>query len=554
MRLPNHKIMKKNILIIILTVLVITVLGGFLRFYQITKNPPSLTGDEISFGYSAYSILKTGCDEYGKFLPLVFKSVGDYKNPLPAYLMVASIKLFGLTDFAVRFPNALAGTLSIPVFFLFLKSIFKSKKIAIIGSFMLAISAWHIFYSRFAYETLTASLFILLGIWFFIKMIEGKTIWAFLSAFFFTLTMYTAFAPRLFIPTFVLCALIINFKRLKTQREKLLAFIGTCLVLGAPLLYITLFQGASTRLQMVFLSNDIEFSRYVLLKYFNSISDLPLLFFFWTKRYLGYFNPRFIFFNGLDATIQSPIGLGMLYVFEIPFFVMGIIAFIKNKIPHKSLFIAWALIGILPDSLTNNQRHAGRLLHIFPILIMFSTLGVFEIYKLISKIKKSFIRFTVLIGYGFFILIVLVHTFLIIAADFPKDKGESFDEGWRETVLYIQNHQDKYKEIVIDPRRGVNGSIMVSNPFLYVLFYTKYDPHTYQTENKVNHGVNETTYFKFGKYTFRQINWQDDIKQKGILFVGSPWSFTTGDMGNNKLLETIYISKGEPAFYIISSK
>lgn len=546
--------MNKKTLILVITVVAITILAGFLRFYQITKNPPSLTGDEISFGYSAYSVLKTGKDEYGKFLPLVFKSVGDYKNPLPVYLMVLSIKLFGLTDFAVRFPNALAGTISIPVFFLFLKSIFKSKKIAVVGSFMLAISAWHIFYSRFSYETLMASLFILLGVWFFIKMLDGKTFWAFVSAFFFTLTMYTAFAPRLFVPAFVLVALIINSKKLKTQPKKILAFVITCLVLGAPLVYVTLFQGAGTRLQMVLLTNDIEFSRYVLLKYFDSISDLPLLFFFWLKRYLGYLNPSFIFFNGLDATVLSPIGLGMLYVFEIPFFIMGIIAFIKTKIPHKALFVAWLLIGILPDSLTNNQRHAGRLLHLFPILIMLSTLGAIEIYKLIAKIKKVYLKFSILFGYGAFIVLVLTHAFLIVAADFPRDKGESFDEGWREVVQYIQLNESKYKEIVIDPRRGVNGSIMVSNPFLYVLFYTKYDPYTYQTENKITSDGSGNSYFKFGKYAFRQINWQEDIKKKDVLFVGSPWSFTTGDMGNNKLLETIYISKGEAAFYFISSK
>ena len=155
--------MNRGKLLIAGVVLLITLIGGFLRFYKITKNPPSLTGDEISFGYSAYSVLRTGSDEHGKLLPLTFESVGDFKNPLPVYLMIPSIKIFGLTDFAVRLPNALIGTLSIPIFFLFLLDIFKRKEIALVGSLFLAISGWHIFYSRFAYEAIIASFFILLG-------------------------------------------------------------------------------------------------------------------------------------------------------------------------------------------------------------------------------------------------------------------------------------------------------------------------------------------------------------------------------------------------------
>jgi len=546
--------MKKFSINLIITILLITLLGGFLRFYKITVNPPSLTGDEISFGYSAYSVLKTGSDEHGKFLPLTFESVGDYKNPLPAYLMVPSIKLFGLTDFAVRFPNALIGTMTIPIFFLFLLDIFKKKKIAIVGSFFLAISGWHIFYSRFAYEAIIASFFVLLGTWFFIKMLDGKKIWAIPSAIFFTLTMYTAFAPRLFIPLFVFALLIFNFKKVIKDWKITLLFITTCVLLGLPLVYTTLFQGAGTRLQMVLLSNDIEFSRYILLKYFNSFTDLPILFFFWIKRYLSYLDPGFLFFNGLEATLPSPIGLGIFYVFEIPFFIAGIISLIKNKIPHKGIFILWALVGIFPDSLTNNQKHTGRLLHLFPILILITTLGAIELFNMFINLKNKYLKFGIISASGLIVIAVLTHAFLIYNSDFPRDKGESFDEGWREVTYYIKDHQDEYTEIVIDPRRGVAAPDMISNPFLYVLFYLKYDPATYQTEEKIMSQPSGGPYYKFGKYTFRYINWQTDNDKKGVLFIGSPWSFPREGLKEGELLDKIYISNGYPAFYMVTPK
>ena len=104
---------------IFLIILIFTLLGGVLRFYSFTNNPPGLNIDEVSVGYNAYSILKTGRDEHGQFLTLAFKSVGDYKPPMSIYLTIPSIALFGLNEFGVRFPAAFLSTISIPIYYLF---------------------------------------------------------------------------------------------------------------------------------------------------------------------------------------------------------------------------------------------------------------------------------------------------------------------------------------------------------------------------------------------------------------------------------------------------
>ena len=111
--------MKKSSLIY----LIIT-LGLFLRVVYLNINPPGLTVDEVSIGYNAYSILKTGRDEYGTFLPFDFKSLGDYKPPLYIYLTAFSEAVFGLNEFAVRFPAALLGTISIIFIYYFLQILF----------------------------------------------------------------------------------------------------------------------------------------------------------------------------------------------------------------------------------------------------------------------------------------------------------------------------------------------------------------------------------------------------------------------------------------------
>src|SRR3990167_8100088 len=89
-------------------------LAFFLRIYKVTQIPPALSWDEVSIGYNAYSILKTGRDEHGRYMPVdAFVAYGDYKPVLPVYLTVPFIALFGLNELAVRLPSALAGTLTV---------------------------------------------------------------------------------------------------------------------------------------------------------------------------------------------------------------------------------------------------------------------------------------------------------------------------------------------------------------------------------------------------------------------------------------------------------
>ena len=86
--------MKKTNLILGL----IIILAVFLRFYYIEKIPNGLYSDEASYGYNAFSILETGKDEYGNFMPLAFRSFGDYKAPLYIYFLIPFIKIFGNFD------------------------------------------------------------------------------------------------------------------------------------------------------------------------------------------------------------------------------------------------------------------------------------------------------------------------------------------------------------------------------------------------------------------------------------------------------------------------
>src|SRR5687767_8336851 len=111
----------------IILLLLIVILGLFLRVYKIDSVPPGLTWDEAALGYNAYSISQTLKDEYGNFLPLTLTSFGDYKPAFYAYLIIPFMLILGLTEIAVRLPSVLAGTGFILVVYFLIKHIFKDK-------------------------------------------------------------------------------------------------------------------------------------------------------------------------------------------------------------------------------------------------------------------------------------------------------------------------------------------------------------------------------------------------------------------------------------------
>src|SRR3989304_8783311 len=131
---------------------VIVFLAFFLRFYKVTRVPPSLNWDEASIGYNAYSILKTGRDEWGEFLPLHFKSYGEYKVPGQIYASIPGIAVFGLNELGVRITPVIYGTLTVLMLYFLAKALMAKEAPALIASLLLAISPWHIQLTRASFE------------------------------------------------------------------------------------------------------------------------------------------------------------------------------------------------------------------------------------------------------------------------------------------------------------------------------------------------------------------------------------------------------------------
>ena len=103
----------------------IVILAVSVRLYSLGNIPSGLSVDEADIGYDAYSLIKTGRDQWGEPFPIVgFRGFGDYRPVLYTYLVIPSFILFGVDAFSLRLPSVLFGIFSVGILYLLIKKIF----------------------------------------------------------------------------------------------------------------------------------------------------------------------------------------------------------------------------------------------------------------------------------------------------------------------------------------------------------------------------------------------------------------------------------------------
>lgn len=511
--------------------LFIIILAVGLRFYQLGSNPPSLDWDEVSLGYNAYSILKTGADEYGNKLPLSIRSFDDYKPPLYTYLAILPIALFGLNEFSIRFPSAIFGVLAIFITYFLVKESLsnwdeKTKKIiAFISMFFVAISPWHLQFSRAAFEANIGLSFFLLGILFFFKGLKaGKGL--ILSSVFFILSSYSYHSFRLLAPFLIIIVAVMFRKELLWhKRTAILSFIIVALLIIPIAQSFFSSQGVSSRLSMVTIFDSdqilnqsikrIEYDRMnkdfvgSLLHNRRIAYGLAIV-----KGYLDHFNPDFLFLHGDGGRQHHAVDVGMLYLWELPFILIGIYFLLKKLNKKTSVLFILFLIAPIPSAVTTGTPHPVRAIAMIPMFQIFSAVGVFIFFVWVLRVKSFYEKAAILIAVFLIGVANLAYYFHQYYVHTPIEYGDFWQYGHKEVFEEIGPIEDKYSKIVM--------TYMYDQPYIYYLFYNKIDPSWYQKNWDYN-GNGQLDRFKrvIGKYEFRNIDWGRDKNLKNTLFIGT---------------------------------
>ena len=533
----------------------ILLLASILRLWKLGSIPPHLTPDEASLGYNAYSILKTGKDEYGNVLPIIFKSFGDYKPGLYVYLTVPAVAMLGLTEFAVRLPSAAFGILAVFLIYRVALEIFKDKKLALASSFLLAINPWHIHFSRGAWEINVSLTLTLLGMYFFIKSVE-KQKYLLYSALFFALTLIAYQGAKLSTIIVLILLGVMYFKKIiKFDKKTLVSAFFIGLLVSLPIL-LGFFQGKAGRLQIFSVfsySKPIDYAQNFLDQGGEKIGSLSYYLFHSEgvnfargimTRWFNHFSDKFLFFEGdWSNPRHSAPYTGMFIVADMFLIILGFVALVKSLSKESLFVLLWALFAPLPAILSRDAIHAVRSYNMVIPLVLISSFGLLFLIKTIDKNRKIIIGGLLaiyLMNYVYYLDLYFVHL--------SKHDSKSWEYGYKQIVETVTPIQSNYEAVKVQQS--------YSQPYIYFLFYQRYDPATYQAQAKLNEnemgdvGLVE----KLDNIYFGPIDWSINRRAKGNLFVADTIEIPIEDSSDPdqfRLIKEIDYLDNTPAFRII---
>lgn len=563
-------------------IIVIFFLGLLLRTFLVGNTPIGFNPDEASFGYDAYSLLKTGRDQWGQQFPLVLKSFGDYKAPLYSYLTIPSVGIFGLTPFAVRLPNAIIGSLAIIAFYLMLVQIFeyekeknvwfksdfdnKKKFVTTISALLFAISPWHIAMSRGAFEANLTTFFIPLGIYYFYNFLNNKkNIYLYSSVLVFGLNLFTYHSAKPVTLVVAAALALLHFSELRKFKKAVRVSIILIIILSAVTIY-TYSIGAGSR------AADVSIYKLALseasaerIRAFNNGLPDGIGRIFHNKiqvfvknaagNYLSYLSPQFLFVRGAgERTYGMNDNRGVLYWFELPLLIFFLVWLARNKVGKPLLAILiWFLVSPIAASLAVGPGYAAnRAVVMLPSIHLFLGFGAYILvdYILNFKIFSKYIAAGyVIIAFAFFIAF-LENYFFVTPSKIAKD------------MLYgnlgaAQFLRGSTRQIVVSRK--------ISEPHIYIAFANKINPNAYQENVRewkfAEAGldwVDQMGEYRLNNYVFKNIDYQL-WKDKDAILIGRPEEFPEtvvpvkrfADPSGNDL---IYVVDTQSTYYAQSDK
>lgn len=552
--------MKKAGILLVLTVTIF--LGVVTRGYKLGGAPAGLYIDEAGQGYSAYSILKTGKDEFGKSFPIVFRSFTDFKTPVYVYLIVPLIPFFDLTAFTVRFPSFIFSILTLPIIYFLTRKI-SPKEIAVplslLATLLLSISPWHVLFGRTNFECNVALFFFLAGTLAFYKALEKPKL-LILSALLFAIAIPAYHSQRVVTPLILLFLIIRHRKKLfsKTHKKYLLAgiFIGFLILL--PTLSVALTPGFLARATGL---NIFSYDKHLPAGYLSNYNGLlnfvvnnPI--FLSTHEfaalYLSYLSPRNMFLLGDYGPRSSFPELSTFYIWQFPFYLYGLYLLIKKRELKeiRAFTLALLFIAPIPAAITRDPYSTIRALPlVVPQLIIISLGIVYSAKILVTKIKFAKLGITVA---GILVIIYSIgklYSSVIVLNEHLR--ASYWDYGWKE-VVETANNLDPAFPIVVDNSRN--------EPYIEILFFKKYNPEVYQSNNKevmqaeYYSNMDRITNIQIGNITTRGINWEQDVFIEQYL-VGDALSISYNQIEEHKmtLIKEIKYPDNNIAFRIVKT-
>jgi|CXWL01.1.fsa_nt_gi 4-amino-4-deoxy-L-arabinose transferase-like glycosyltransferase len=553
--------------------LLILLLGAFLRLYHLSSLPISLFGDEIDVGYHAWSLFTTGRDYLGNLLPTYIHSLSEWRAPLLMYLTAPFVGLLGPSGFSVRLPVALLGILNIYLIYHLANQLPPKKLLEIrnstfvighVAAAALALTPWHIHYSRAAFEVTLLMALVQVGTLFYLSK---KYFWAFL---FFALTFYTYSIANLFVPLLVIL-LLFFYPPQKTRffvRTNLIKILAIVLLL-LPIGYQLTLGPAAGRFNLISLFNDKKVIEDVILQrtapwsigdgfeplFHNKVFAYAATF---GRSYLTSYSTEFLFISGDPNFRQSVSRFGQLLWISAPFLLLGLALAITRRDTSSRFILGWLLIAPVGSSLTvGGGVHATRLFVMLTPLILLTAIGFNSFWEYLIK-RKPVIRNSLIAVLLIFLLINFAGFWHRYQEHYRFESAKVWSYGYEQIFTQLKT---------LD---GGEGKVFINNtydPSLYrFAFYTKLSPARFQKMFKGDVGVENIlpgfSGFLFGEryYFGRAVNLEtlQSVMAPGDLYLAvqgeeipGDWDWSKNPPAGIQSLSTVYDVYGLPLMYLL---
>ena len=540
--------------------LLITFFAFGQRFFNISSNPPALNWDEVSHGYNALSILKTGADEWGVRFPLIFKAFGDYKLPLYIYLTAIPVYFLGLTTTAVRLVSVLAGTLAIPGIYLLTNQLFpKKKSLPFLVAFLLAINPWHFFISRPALEANLALTLIIFGFYCLLKAFKNPKFYL-PSSILLGLSLHTYNVSRVFVPLLLIIFFIIYRPKFKFDLVRTISV--AIITLFFSIVAYQVFSGSGTaRYSKISILSDSAVYQLGLSRADSSLPPLlaklrfnrPIYFLSeFAKYYLSYFSPNFIY-QSQGAQYQFAVPGKNLFTLPVSILSLigGLYLLLKERSKSTYLLFSWLLLSPVGAALTADPPQAIRPNPMIPAVIILASIGFYWVVSLFKKRRWAQVAISVslilscLLGY--------IRYLDSYYQEYQTKYAWSWQYGHEETLEYIEENKDDYDRVIFTKYYG--------EPHIFYAFFTNLDPKNLQPGGD-NIRFKKTDWFWTDRVntTYFVNDWEipklledtlplesgGQVALEDSLLVFSPQSLPQ----NVKILKTISFQNDLPVFYI----
>lgn len=547
-----------------LLLLLILAFSFFIRIYQLRENPEGFDQTEAAFAYNAFSVLKSGHDEYGKMFPWVLVSIGDYKLAGYMYWQIPFIAVLGLSEFSARLSTLIAGMISLYLIYYLVRETLKNEKLALLTTFFTGIAPGHLILSRMAYDPMIAFMFYVLSLVFFLKWYRSKALWQLLvSSLAFCWSLGTYYAVWVILPFTVLFYWGYLFKMRKALNPSKL--IIAFLILLLPLLTLGKFL-AITGGERIGQDSTFQVHAQPLLEQQirEDQQSLPLLLTRALHNKLTFypqlllqnlslnFSFDFLFLNGdkIDRRFWVPYH-GILYLWSAPFLLLGVLSFWKDKALYKNLLVLSSIgIVFLGSAFSEFGSETERTLFAVPLLCLLLSYGLMVFFQMVTTFYKNFLQGFSFLRQSVFSRSVYLFTGVLLLFNITYFNHQYYyhanvHEPWgrdyavKDMLATVASLKSNYSAVLIP-----------DNSYIFYYFYNLVDPAISVRETKEIHG--ERNYLglgmrkKVGDYLTLPFNCPISGRLNALYVCRG-----TKVPQNSKILKVISYRDAQPAFIFL---